>query len=561
MKGNPFINFKKSPNYSKITPGCADDAMAFVLSNFDKSIENAVHSKISWVDLWTPLFESMENLDRVWGHVNHVHNVIDSPEWRKIHKKYVSMVSASYNKLFQDERIFNNLIKLNDEKLTRTQQYLIERILMDFKASGVELPDGAKSKFLENNKKLSELSAKFNENIMDSTDDKSQNIIINDESLLGAMPKDIKVSFLNNDNCWEFTLKQPSFMALMKYCTDRSLREKMYYRYSIRSSELGDAKNDNSSIIKEILTIRAENAEVLGYNNFSELKLSDKMAKSPDVVINFLNNLLSSAYPMANDEMNKLKEFATTRFNIEKLMPWDLGFVSDHYCQDLFNFKSSEMRNYLIFENIIQGMLNCASKIFDISFEIAESEKWVDEVLYYNIKNKDGEIIAGIYFDLFARDSKKGGGWMQGALSRCYRNSEIQFPIANIICNFTPPAKNTKALLNWEDVRVLFHEFGHALHHTLTEVDEYCASGINNVEWDAVELPSQFMENFMWDWRIIEPIAVHFETGEKMPYRLFEKALNSRKFLSGLFLVRQIKFALFDMMLHTGNSTDYMGDI
>ena len=550
MSSNPFINFENSPPYGSVTPKQAQEALELVFEEFKTMTTAAQTAPCTWKELWEPISAGLEQVTRIWGQIRHIHCVIDSEEWRKLHQSYSGKYTTVINELFQCREVYDNLARLAQQKLSAAQAHQLARVLLEFDSTGVALPAAAQKDFMKNDARLAELSAKFNENVMAATDAKDKCLLVTAEAQLGAMPEDLK-ALARTAEGWEFSLKQPSYAAFMRYSPDRLLKREFYYRYYVRASELDAVARDNSPIIAEILERRQAQAAALGYKNYAEYSLKDKMAGTPDRVREFLENLLTQATPHARAEMAALTEFAAARFNINEVQPWDLPYVADHYCQEKFNFDSSAMRPYLQAEKILSGMLKCATQIFGVTFKRATGICWHPDVLYYEMCNREGEKIAGIYFDLYARDNKKGGGWMNGILSRCYRGEQQQLPVATIVCNFSTPAAGAVPLFNWEEVRVLFHEFGHALHHMLTEVNDYWAAGINNVEWDAVELPSQFFENFMWDWRVIGPATAHVETGRPMPEELFAKALAARNYNSALFLMRQLRFALFDLRVHT----------
>ena len=550
MLKNPFIDFAQTPPYAEVTPDQARAALEQVLTEFKSLVDTAARAPCTWTDLWEPLSAGLEQVSRVWGQIRHIHFVIDSEAWRKLHQEYAGRLTTAFNELFQSRGVYDNLCALRRQDLSAEQAYLLQRVLLEFDSTGVGLAPAAQKSFMENAAQLAKLSAKFNENVMEATDAKAQTLVVTTEAQLGEMPEDLKAA-ARTDRGWEFSLKQPSYAAFMGHSPDRALKRELYYRYNIRASELSAEPGDNGPLIDEILKLRQAQAALLGHENYAEYSLKDKMAGAPGVVGDFLQNLLDQALPHARAEMDALVKFAATRLGIDDVQPWDLAYVADHYCREKFNFNPAELRPYLQSEKILSGMLAGATRVFGVTFVRLTEPSWHPDVLTYEARTADNEKIGRIYFDLYARDNKKGGGWMKGALARCQRGGRQQLPSAYVVCNFSPPADDGVPLLNWEEVRVLFHEFGHALHYTLTEANDYWTAGTNNVEWDAVELPSQFMENFMWDWRVLGPATAHVTSGEPLPEELFHRARAARNYNSALFLVRQLRFALFDFRVHT----------
>ena len=354
-----------------------------------------------------------------------------------------------------------------------------------------------------------------------------------------------------NTKGWRFTLQQPSFIAFIKYGKDRKLREKMHRAYFTRASELDSDERNNRPVIEKIIDLRRQQAKLLGNKTFSALTLERRMAETPDQAIEFLRDLLHRALPHARRELAELREFAATELGIDDLQQWDAPYASEQLRQRRYHFSEAELRPYLQQERVLSGLFQCVHQLFGVRLKPATAEVWHEDVRHYQVLDREENPIGGLYLDPYAREKKRGGAWMADALSRYRRRDDtLQLPLAHVTCNFAKPATGA-ALMDWSEVETLFHEFGHTLHHLLTEVDEYSVSGISGVEWDAVELPSQWLENFVWDWTITEPMTAHIDHGGPMPKSLFDKATKAKQFQSGLFLVRQLELALFDLLLHT----------
>ena len=558
MKDNALLNFEGAPRFADIRPQQADAAVDAILADLDAAADAAARAAPNWEAMWAPLSAAEEAAERVWNQIEHMHSVSDTPPWRKAHQRNLPKIAAAHARLGQHQGMRDNLMKLAKTSMPPLRRKIVQDALRDFELSGAGLPPAKKNQFRKNSERLAALSARFEENLLDATADRSQAIAVADEGALGGMPADLKNAARAKKGGWSFSLTPPSYIALMRYSPARHLRETMYYRHSTRASEFGPARRDNSPLIKEILQLRARQAKLLGFSSYAELALQTRMAKSPKQVADFLRTLATKALPAARREMQEMRDFAAAELEIKDLQPWDMLFVAEHLRRRRFDFDAAELRPYLKLDKALDGLFGCVKKLFGVRLRPAAADKWRDDVQYYEVQNGDGKKLGGLYLDLFARDNKRGGAWMAEALSRCRRRGRLQLPLAHVACNFTPPSGGGAALLNWEEAQTLFHEFGHALHHVLTEVEEYAASGLSGVEWDAVELPSQFMENFLWDWRILRPMTAHAETGKPMPKRLFNKALSARRFQSGLGLIRQLDFALFDLELHRNKPADFM---
>jgi len=517
----------------------------------------------NWDNFVSKLEECDEKLSRAWSQINHLNAVINSPDLRSEYNNNVTKITKYYSELSQNEKLFLNFKKIKQskefKKLSATRQKIINDELLGFKLGGIGLSENKKKIFKKIKVSLSKLSSKFEENILDATNNYYLNII--DKNDLLGLP-----DFLINDakkravekkkSGWIFTLDYPSYFPFMQYADNRKLRENFYHAYSTRASELGDKKFDNKKNINEILKLKHQLAKLIGYKNYSEVSLATKMASSSNEVINFLDKLAKKARPYAVKDMNDLKKHAQ-KYGIKKIEAWDVSFLSEKLRNEIFNFKDSEIKQFFPRKKVMSGLFQLVHKLYGISIIKKKADTWHKDVEFYEIKDKVKNVIGYFYLDLFARENKRGGAWMDECISKYKFNDEISNPIAYLTCNFSSPSGNKDAYFTHDEVITLFHEFGHGLHHLLTDITDYSVSGIRGVEWDAVELPSQFMENFCWDWQVIKSMTEHEHTKKQMPKNLFDKLISAKNFQSGLQTLRQVEFALYDIKLHMKYSSNH----
>jgi oligopeptidase A len=442
--------------------------------------------------------------------------------------------------------------------LTRAQARSLDNEIRDFRLGGAELSTEKKARFQEIQEALSTLTSRFNDNVLDATNAFAH--FVSDEKELAGLPDDAieaarEAAEKDGKPGWKFSLQAPSYMPVMQYAAFHPLRESLYRAYVTRASELGaDTSWDNTDVIKRILALRAENAALLGYNNYAEVSLAAKMADSPDEVITFLRELAAKSKPFAENDWRELLAFAQQELNMADVNAWDVAYVSEKLREKRYAFSDNEVKQYFPEHKVIAGLFRVVESIYGVRFTKAAAntwQSWHDSVQLYDVQNKTGELIGQFYFDLYARENKRGGAWMDDAINRRRLSHGVQHPVAYMTCNFPAPIGNKPALFTHDDVITLFHEFGHGLHHLLTEVDELGVSGINGVEWDAVELPSQFMENFCWEWDVLQHMTAHVDTGAPLPRALYDKMIAAKNFQSGMGFVRQLEFALLDMLAHT----------
>ncbi|MDN5752848.1 MAG: M3 family metallopeptidase, partial [Nitrosospira sp.] len=476
-----------------------------------------------------------------------------------------------YAELGQDQALFEKFKQLRNspqfESLSRARKKIIENELRDFRLGGAELAPAEKERFLQIQEELSALSSRFNDNLLDATN----NFMLHAENVdeVSGIPVDVlqtarEIAEKEGAAGWKFTLHAPSYLPVMQYADNRALRERMYYAYSTRASELGEVEWDNTSLIGKILELRKEEARMLGFDCFAEVSLATKMASTPKQVLDFLGELAARARPYAERDLAELRQFAADKLQLEKLESWDLAYASEKLRLDRYAFSEQEVKQYFPETSVLPGMFKLVENLYGITIEpaadTANVQLWHTDVKFFNISDAEGKPIGQFYLDLYARPAKRGGGWMDDAISRRRVGAGgigelgVQAPVAYLNCNFSGPVRLDgqirPALFTHDEVITLFHEFGHGLHHLLTQVEDLGVSGINGVEWDAVELPSQFMENFCWEWEVVRDMTEHADSGEPIPRVLFDKMLAAKNFQSGLQMLRQLEFSLFDMRLH-----------
>ncbi len=557
---NPLLDFTGLPRFAEILPEHVAPAVEQLLAE-NRELVARLLSTIAvpaWDNFMQPLDDANERLSRAWGQVGHLNAVMNSPELREVYNANLPRVTQYYAELGQNHELYSKvkIMRASPEfaQLSAARKKIIENELRDFRLGGAELPKAQKARFLAIQEELSTLSSKFSDNVLDATN--AWTWLVEDESGLSGLPGDDRqvaqeAAHAAGKQGWLFTLKAPSYLAVMQYADDRALRERMYRAYSTRASELDGAKFDNTPLMDDILKLRAEEAALLGFRNYAELSLATKMADTPQQVMDFLRQLAQRARPFAESDLNELREFARARLNIDDLQAWDVSYVSEHLRKARYAFSDQEVKQYFPEDVVLPGMFRLVETLFGLAVRPAQAPVWHESVRFFDILDSGGKLIGQFYVDLYARDSKRGGAWMDDAITRRRVFNGIQTPVAYLNCNFSAPVGGKPALFTHDEVITLFHEFGHGLHHLLTQVEDLGVSGINGVEWDAVELPSQFMENFCWEWDVLQGMTRHVDNGARLPRALFDKMLAAKNFQSGLQTLRQIEFALFDMRLHS----------
>ena len=561
---NPLLDFSGLPRFADIKTEHVTPAVDALLAECNAVIEKvaADATPATWHEFIEPLENANERLGRAWGQVGHLNAVMNSPELREVYNANLPKITAYYTDLGQNEKLFNKNKQLHSsaeyKALSPAQQKIIDNDLRDFRLGGAELPAGKKARFKAICEELSKLSSRFSDNVLDATNAFAH--YVTDEKGLTGLPDDTRAAAreaAESDTAadkkpgWKFTLHAPSYLPVMQYADDRALRELMYRASSTRASEFGKPELDNTPLIADIVKLRRELAQLLDFNNYAEYSLEPKMAESPKQVIDFLSELAARAKPYAERDLQELTDFARTELGMNKLDAWDIPYASEKLRVSRYAFSEQEVKQYLPETTVVPGMFKLIETLYGLTITATEAPLWHDAVRFYSIHDKSGTLIGQFYLDLYARSTKRGGAWMDDAITRRRIASGIQSPVAYLTCNFSAPVGGQPAQFTHDEVITLFHEFGHGLHHLLTQVDYLGVSGIHGVEWDAVELPSQFMENFCWEWDVLRPMTRHQQTGKPLPKSLFDKMIAAKNFQSGLQTVRQIEFSLFDLELHS----------
>jgi len=556
---NPLLDFSGLPRFPEIKPEHVTPAVDALLAENRALVGRlAAEAGVSgWDSFVQPLEDANERLSRAWGQVSHLNAVMNSPELREVYNENLPKITAYYADLSQNLALFGKFKALRGapafEALSAPRKKIIDNEVRDFRLGGAELAEDKKPRFKAIQEELSALSARFEENLLDATNDFG--LIVENESELAGIPDDAmqaarEAAQKDAKPGWKFTLHAPSYMPVMQYADNRGLREQVYRAYVTRASEFGKAELDNTGLIADILRLRREAAQLLGFANYAEVSLATKMAQSPRQVLDFLDDLAARAKPYAERDFRELTEFARYELGLADLTAWDAAYASEKLRLKRYAFSDNEVKQYFPESIVLPGMFKMVETLYGLSIKPTPAPVWHGEVRFYTLSDKNNEPVGQFYLDLYARDHKRGGAWMDDAISRRRRDGAIQVPVAYLNCNFSAPVGGKPALFTHDEVITLFHEFGHGLHHLLTRIEDLGVSGISGVEWDAVELPSQFMENFCWEWEVVRHMAKHVDTGEVLPRSLFDKMVNAKNFQSGMQTVRQIEFSLFDMLLH-----------
>jgi len=556
---NPLLDFAGLPRFDEIKPEHVTPAVDALLAENRALVARLVADPAppAWKGFVQPLDDANERLNRAWGQVGHLNAVMNSPELREVYNANLPKLTQYFTELSTHQGLFAKFKALRAspefEQLTVEQKKVLENELRDFRLGGAELPEAERARYVELSEKLSSLSARFSDNLLDATN-AFAHFVTNAEDVAG-IPGDVleaaaEAAREEGNGGWKFTLHAPSYIPVMQYADHRVLRETLYRAYVTRASEYGATEWDNGPLMSQILQLRRELAKLLDFRSYAAYSLEPKMAESPQQVLDFLHQLADKAKPYAERDLAELCEFAARELGLNDLQVWDVGYASEKLRVSRYAFSEQDVKQYFPETQVLPGMFKLVETLYGLSITPAEAPLWHADARFYKIIDRSGDLIGHFYVDLYARPSKRGGAWMDDAITRRRRGPSIQTPVAYLTCNFSPPVGRRPALFTHDEVITLFHEFGHGLHHLLTQVEELGVSGINGVEWDAVELPSQFMENFCWEWEVLCHMTQHVETRAPLPRELFAKMLAAKNFQSGLQTLRQIEFALFDMLLH-----------
>ena len=572
---NPLLNIEDLPNYSDIKTEHIQPALDTLLKESRALTQSLLNdnNEYTWNNLIEPLEKADNQLERMWSPISHMNGVVNTPELRDAYNACLPKLSEYSTEMGQNKALFDAIQQLQENQetlgLDDAQRKSIEDSLKGFRLSGVDLDDDKKQRYGEISSELSTITSNYSDNVLDATNGWTKHI--NDKSALIGLPdtaieQAAAAAAQRETEGYMLTLEFPSYYAVMSYADDRALREEMYRAYSTRASDQGSKPElDNSENMEKILRLRQEKAKLLGFDNYSELSLDTKMANSPSQVLDFLGELAEKSLPYAKKEYEELKQFAHEQLGINDMQAWDVTYASEKLKQERYSISDEDLKPYFPVDNVLAGLFKLVEKLYNVSIKQNSSEKsWHDDVRFYEIYDAKGELKARFYLDLYARQHKRGGAWMADFCSRFKSNGSVQTPVAFMTCNSAAPAGGKPALFTHDEVITLFHEFGHGLHHMMTQIEYLDISGISGVEWDAVELPSQFMENWCWQREALDMFAAHYETGEKIPDELFNKMKAAQHFQTAMGMVRQLEFSIFDMKLHMDtniNSADQIQEI
>ena len=565
---NPLLEMTGLPPFQHIKPEHVEPALVELIKSNREQIEKLLkdNEHYTWENLIGPLEDMDDRLGRMWSPVSHMNSVVNSDALRDAYNNCLPLLSEYSTEMGQNVELYEAYQAIKDspefKKLDSAQKKIIDNALRDFHLSGIDLPVEKKKRFREIRQQLSKLTSKYEENVLDATQAWSKHIT--DEKKLAGLPDSAlamakQAAEAKELDGWLFTLNFPSYYAVVSYADDRALREELYQAYSTRASDQGPnaGKYDNSEVMQDILALRHEVAQLLGFNNYAERSLATKMAETPEQVLTFLKDLAKRSQAMAKQELSDLTGFARQEDDLSDLSAWDVPYYGEKLRQHTFDFSQEDLKPYFPETKVIPGMFAVVKRLYGISIKEIDAssvnavETWHDDVHFYEIRDEEDVVRGQFYLDVYSRDKKRGGAWMDDCMGR-KRNADgsLQIPVAYLTCNLTSPIGDEPALFTHDEVTTLFHEFGHGLHHMLTKVEHIGVSGINGVAWDAVELPSQFMENWCWEREALDLIAAHYQTGEPIPEELFNKMYAAKNFQAGMQMVRQIEFSLFDFRMY-----------
>ncbi|NDP64901.1 M3 family metallopeptidase [Polaromonas sp.] len=560
---NPLLDFSDLPLFDQIQPEHVGPAMDDLLAKAETALAQVTADDFpaTWSGIAGVLDVATENLGRAWGAVSHLNSVADTPELRAAYNAALPRVTEFWTRLGADERLYAKYKAIDVASLNEEQLQAHKNAIRNFVLSGAELTGADKERFALIQERQAELSQKFSENSLDATD--AFAYYATDDEVAGV-PDDVLQTAAQAEAegkaGYRLSLKMPSYLPVMQFAESSSLREKLYKAYTTRASDQAlpeFSQFDNSTVMREILALRQEESRLLGYQNFGEVSVVAKMAKSPEEVVTFLRDLARRARPYAEKDIADLRRFAAEKLNQTDPQPWDYAYIGEKLKEARYAFSEQEVKQYFTAPKVLTGLFRIVETLFEVQIREDSAPVWKPGVAFYRIE-RDGQLVGQFYLDQPARTGKRGGAWMDDVRARWLRpdTGKLQTPVAHLVCNFAEGVGGKPALLTHDDVTTLFHEFGHGLHHMLTQVNEHDVSGISGVEWDAVELPSQFMENFCWEWEVLRQMTAHVDTGEPLPRTLFDKMLAAKNFQSGMQTLRQVEFSLFDMLLHTSHNPD-----
>jgi len=557
---NPLLDFSGLPRFEAIRPEHVAPALDVLLAEAEAAVSAAEQVQpVRWETFVAPLDDATERLWRAWGLVGHLQGVVNTPELREAYNSNLPRVTRFASALSQNLALYRQYQTLaastEAARFDEAQRKVLDNTLRDFRLGGAELAPEAQQRFAAIKEELSALSAKFSQNVLDATD--AWSLIVEDEARLKGLPEDVKAAAhaaaqKDGKSGWKLTLQMPCYLPVQTWGEDRDLREILYRASAQRASEFGDDTLDNSGNIDRILALRAELAALLGFGSYGDYSVATKMAQDPAEVLGFLRDLASRAKPFAAKDRAELEQFAREQLGIDSLQAWDLAFAADRLKQARYSYSEQEVKQYFTEPKVLGGLFSVIEQLYGLRVQEDSAPVWHEDVRFFRLVDAQGGLVGQFYLDLYAREGKRGGAWMDDCRNRreCADGS-VQTPLVYLVCNFGRGANGKPATFSHNEVTTLFHEMGHGLHQLLTRIGELGVAGINGVEWDAVELPSQFMENFCWEWEHLQAMTAHVDSGEPLPRALYERMLAARNFHSGMATVRQLEFGLFDMLLHS----------
>ncbi|SQG12016.1 M3 family metallopeptidase [Stenotrophomonas maltophilia] len=557
---NPLLDFSGLPRFEAIRPEHVAPALDVLLAEAEAAVSAAEQVQpVTWQTFVAPLDDATERLWRAWGLVGHLQGVVNTPELREAYNSNLPRVTRFASALGQNLALYRQYQTLaasaEAARFDAAQRKVLDNTLRDFRLGGAELAPEAQQRFAAIKEELSALSAKFSQNVLDATD--AWSLIIEDEARLKGLPEDVKAAAhaaaqKDSKAGWKLTLQMPCYLPVQTWGEDRDLREILYRASAQRASEFGDESLDNSGNIDRILALRAELAALLGFDSYGDYSVATKMAQDPAEVLGFLRDLAARAKPFAARDRADLEQFAREQLGIDGLQAWDLAFAADRLKQARYSYSEQEVKQYFTEPKVLGGLFSVIEQLYGLRVQEDSAPVWHEDVRFFRLVDAQGALVGQFYLDLYAREGKRGGAWMDDCRNRRVRaDGSVQTPLVYLVCNFGRGANGKPATFSHNEVTTLFHEMGHGLHQLLTRIGELGVAGINGVEWDAVELPSQFMENFCWEWDHLQAMTAHVDSGEPLPRALYERMLAARNFHSGMATVRQLEFGLFDMLLHS----------
>jgi oligopeptidase A len=557
---NPLLDLAGPARFDAIAPEHVTPAIEALLDECRAAVAQATDAAMpaTWATVVEPLDDATDRLARAWGAVAHLNAVVDTPQLRAQYNANLPKLTQFWTELAQNEALYARYKAIaagaDFASLPAARRRVIDNELRDFRLGGAELSPAGKQRLRAIRERQSQLSTRYAENVLDATN--AFELLIDDRQALAGIPADIVQMYREAAEAegkpgYRLTLHAPSYLPLLQYADDRALRERLYRAHATRASEFGRPEWDNTQLMVELLALRREQARLLGYRDYAELSLVPKMAESPAQVLEFLRDLAARARPHAERDVAELKDFAARELGLADLQAWDIAYASEKLRQARYAYSEQEVKQYFPEPQVLAGLFKVIATLFAVAIGEDQAPVWHRDARFYRVESATGGLLGHFYLDLYAREHKQGGAWQDDARSRRRVRGELQTPVSFLTCNFSPPSGGKPALFTHDEVLTLFHEFGHGLHHLLTRVDEAAVSGIRGVEWDAVELPSQFMENFCWQWEVLQLLTRHVDSGQPLPRPLFDRMIAAKNFQSGMFMLRQIEFGLFDLLAHT----------